>query len=71
MQTGAEEEKYHTRIRGITERPRHQIDCRQYESVFESCAGNNKKILVDAEYCATVDHTARPVGEYGKKDLVL
>ena len=69
VQKGAEEEKYRTRIRGITERPRHMIDCREYETEFKVCSDNTKKILVDAEYCSTVDHTGRPIGEYGRFPL--
>ena len=64
-QIGSEPEKYRTRVEGITQRPRHQIDCRQFESEFKSCADNTKKIQVDIEYCATLDHTGRPIGEYG------
>ena len=64
-QMGSDPEKYRTRVEGITQRPRHDIGCRQYESEFKSCADNTKKIQVDIEYCATVDHTGRPIGEYG------
>jgi len=66
IQIGPKEEQYVTRIRGITERPRHLIDCLDYVSEFKSCDINPKKILVDAEYCATLDHTGKPIGEYGK-----
>ena len=65
IQTGSEEEKYYTRIQGITERPRHMIDCYEYVTEFKSCNDNPKKIFIDAEYCDTVDHTGRPIGEYG------
>ena len=64
-QYGADAEKYFTRIRGITTRPRHQIDCFKYVTEFKSCADNPKKIFIDAEYCDTVDHTGKPIGEYG------
>lgn len=64
-QLGLPEEKYVTRVRGITERPRHMIDCFQYVSELKSCDENPKKLLVDAEYCATLDHTGKPIGEYG------
>ncbi len=57
---------FRTRVEGITQRPRHQIDCRQYTSEFKSCADNTKRIDVDIEYCDTVDHTGRPIGEYGE-----
>lgn len=65
------EELYSTRIRGITERPRHRIDCREYVTEFKVCSENAKKILIDAEYCATVDHTGRPIGEYDIPDREL
>ena len=71
VQTGEEEEKYNTRIRGMTERPRHMIDCREYVSEFKSCDTNSKKIYVDAEYCNTVDHTGKPIGEYGEYSCLL
>ena len=69
IQRGTESEKYRTRVEGITVRPRHQIDCRQYTSEFKSCAQNTKKIEIDIEYCDTVDHTGRPIGEYGKHSV--
>jgi hypothetical protein len=65
-QIGFDEEKYKTRIRGITVRPRHMIDCREYVTEIKSCDNNPKKLYVDAEYCETVDHTGRPIGEYGE-----
>jgi len=71
IQIGPEEEKYTTRIRGITERPRHLIDCLEYVSEFKSCDLNPKKILVDAEYCASLDHTGKPIGEYEIADREL
>jgi hypothetical protein len=71
VQVGTEEEKYTTRIRGITERPRHMIDCLEYVSEFKSCDQNPKKILVDDEYCASLDHTAKPIGEYEIADREL
>ena len=66
IQEGESEALYITRIRGITERPRHLIDCMEFVSEFKSCDNNPKKIFVDAEYCATLDHTAKPIGEYGE-----
>jgi len=69
IQEGAPEELFTTRIRGITERPRHLIDCMEYVSEFKSCDDNPKKIYVDHEYCATLDHTAKPIGEYGEQLL--
>ncbi|KAK2182820.1 hypothetical protein NP493_335g04014 [Ridgeia piscesae] len=71
VQTGAIEEQYYTRIRGITQRPRHQIGCLSYTTEFKSCTDNPKKVYIDAEYCSTVDHTARPIGEYDEPDREL
>ncbi len=65
-QVGSQPEKYRTRVDGITVRPRHQIDCRTIDSELKSCADNTKKIQVDIEYCETLDHTGRPIGEYGE-----
>jgi len=70
-QIGKDEDKYVTRIRGITERPRHLIDCKGYTSEFKSCDDNPKKIYVDAEYCPTLDHTGKPIGEYDIADREL
>ena len=64
-QRGQESEKFRTRIRGYTERPRNQIDCRQFVTEWKSCDEQRSKIFIDAEYCETIDHTGRPVGEYG------
>ncbi|KAJ8306456.1 hypothetical protein KUTeg_017001 [Tegillarca granosa] len=61
-----EDEKYATRIRGVTLRPRIQVDCRDVQAEFKSCSMNMDKIEVDAEYCETVDYRGRPIGEYGK-----
>lgn len=65
-QFGLEEEKYYTRVRGITERPRHNIDCQEYTSEIRSCPDNPTKMKIDVEYCATLDHTGKPIGEYGE-----
>lgn len=56
-----------TRIKGITERPRHMIDCKQYVSELKSCDEFPKWLYVDAEYCATLDHTGKPISEYGEQ----
>ena len=37
---------------------------------IKSCDDNPTKLLVDAEYCETLDHTGSPVSEYGKLKLV-
>ena len=41
------------------------IDCEEYVTEFKSCDYNPTTIQLDAEYCETVDHTGRPIGEYG------
>lgn len=46
------------------------IDCDHYVTEWKSCDNNPTKISLDAEYCETVDHTGRPVGEYGGQDNV-
>lgn len=58
-----------TRIRGVTERPRVKVDCRNVQSEFKSCSGDMTKIEIDAEYCETVDYKGRPIGEYGELRL--
>ena len=65
-QVGQENELYRTRIRGITINPRHSIDCNHYVSEWKSCDQNPSLILIDAEFCETVDHTGRPISEYGR-----
>ena len=66
-QYGRPEEMYWTRIRGITERPRHMIDCMEWVSIMWSCSDNPTKLKIDAEYCNTLDHTGKPIGEYGTR----
>lgn len=65
-QYGRPEELYWSRVQGITERPRHNIDCQEWVSVISSCDDNPRKLRIDAEYCATLDHTGKPIGEYGQ-----
>ena len=69
-QIGGHDEKYFTRVEGVTVRPRHHINCREYTSEFRSCNENTKIIQIDVEYCETVDHNGRPIGEYGKIALL-
>ncbi|XP_050400479.1 uncharacterized protein LOC126817508 [Patella vulgata] len=66
-----ENEKYETRIRGVTDRPRVQVDCRIQVSEFKSCSQDKSKIEIDAEYCESVDYRGRPVGEYDDSDHIL
>ena len=65
-QSGPESELYRTRVRGVTEFPRHDIDCRDYTAEAKSCDDNPSRFLIDAEYCEQLDHTGRPIGYYGK-----
>ena len=48
------------------------IDCKQYVSELKSCDDFPKWLYVDAEYCATLDHTGKPISEFGERhgDLV-
>lgn len=66
IQYGLESELIRTRIRGgYTENPRHMIDCRNFVTEYKSCDDIPSKISLDAEYCETLDHTGKPIGEYG------
>lgn len=60
------DEAYSTRIRGVTDKPRVQVDCRQVSPEFQSCSMSMNTIEVDAEYCESVDYRGRPIGEYGE-----
>ncbi|CAL1544750.1 unnamed protein product [Lymnaea stagnalis] len=64
-------EKYQTRIRGVTDRPRNSISCRIVVSEFKSCSQDRSKIEVDEEYCESVDYRGRPLGEYDEPDHIL
>ncbi|KAK3088306.1 hypothetical protein FSP39_017300 [Pinctada imbricata] len=66
-----ENEKYQTRIRGVTDKPRVQVDCRIIVSEIKSCTNDLSKIFLDAEYCETVDYRGRPIGEYDVSDHEL
>ncbi|GAB1605325.1 uncharacterized protein LOC115222299 [Argonauta hians] len=70
-QKGLKQEHYATRIRGITEKPRVQVDCRYVESEAKSCTQDPTKFEIDAEYCETVDYRGRPIGEYDEPDNIL
>ena len=58
-------EKYQTRIRGVTDRPRIQVNCRMIVSEMKSCSQDRSRIEIDEEYCESVDYRGRPIGEYG------
>ncbi|CAG2194472.1 unnamed protein product [Mytilus edulis] len=64
-------EKIATRIRGVTPRPRIQVDCRIIVSEIKSCPVDMNRISIDAEYCETVDYRGRPIGEYDVSDYDL
>ena len=59
-------EKYQTRIRGVTEKPRVQVPCRNWVTEFKSCSDTMTRVDIDAEYCESVDYRGRPIGEYGE-----
>lgn len=62
----SELEKFQTRIRGVTDKPRVQVACRNWVTEFKSCSNTMTRIEVDAEYCESVDYRGRPIGEYGE-----
>ena len=67
MQDGSEEEKYKTEVENAyTERPRHMIDCMDERPELKSCDANPFKLAIDVAYCDTLDHTGKPIGEYGE-----
>ena len=63
-------EQFQTRIRGVTEKPRVQVDCRNWVTEFKSCSDTMTRIEVDAEYCESVDYRGRPIGEYGESSFI-
>ncbi|KAK7508265.1 hypothetical protein BaRGS_00000504 [Batillaria attramentaria] len=69
--SNGELEKYATRIRGVTDRPRVQVDCRILIPELKSCSQDRSRIEVDAEYCEAVDYRGRPIGEYDEPDHIL
>ncbi|XP_014775619.1 uncharacterized protein LOC106872953 [Octopus bimaculoides] len=71
IQTGFPNEFYTTRIRGITDKPRVQVDCRNVQSEAKSCTQDMTKFEIDVEYCETVDYRGRPIGEYDEPDNIL
>lgn len=64
-------EEYQTRIRGVTEKPRVRIYCRNWVTEFKSCSNTMTRIEIDAEYCESVDYRGRPIGEYDEPDNIL
>ncbi|PVD22670.1 hypothetical protein C0Q70_15925 [Pomacea canaliculata] len=64
-------ERYSTRIRGVTDRPRNKVDCRLTISELKSCSQDRSRIEIDAEYCESVDYRGRPIGEYDEPDHYL
>ncbi|XP_060593949.1 uncharacterized protein LOC132748376 [Ruditapes philippinarum] len=64
-------EKFQTRIRGVTDKPRVQVACRNWVTEFKSCSNTMTRIEVDAEYCESVDYRGRPIGEYDEPDNTL
>ncbi|KAL4235651.1 hypothetical protein ACF0H5_004046 [Mactra antiquata] len=71
IQKGHVNEKYSTRIRGVTEKPRVQVACRNWVTEFKSCSNTMTRIELDAEYCESVDYRGRPIGEYDEPDNIL
>lgn len=65
------EEQYQTRIRGVTLKPRVQVNCRLHVSELKTCSNDGTRMSLDADYCETVNYMGRPIGEYGKNVFIL
>ncbi|WAR23603.1 hypothetical protein MAR_037272, partial [Mya arenaria] len=65
------QEEYRTRIRGVTEKPRVKVPCRNWVTELKSCSNTMTRIEIDAEYCESVDYRGRPIGEYDEPDNYL
>ncbi|KAH9366458.1 hypothetical protein HPB48_022822 [Haemaphysalis longicornis] len=56
---------FETRIRGgVTQIPRPNVYCKENISDFSVCDKDQKIILIDANYCISVDYYGRPVDIY-------
>lgn len=63
---------FETRIRGgVTQIPRPNVYCRENISDFSVCDPDQKTILIDADYCISVDYFGRPVDIYSEPDYEL
>lgn len=56
---------------GVTLSPRPDIRCKQNISDFSVCGTDQKEIMIDENYCLSVDHLGRPVDIYHDPDYIL
>lgn len=56
---------------GVTLSPRPDIRCKQNISDFSVCSTDQKEIMIDENYCLSVDHLGRPVDIYHDPDYIL
>uniref|UniRef100_T1J8A6 Uncharacterized protein n=1 Tax=Strigamia maritima TaxID=126957 RepID=T1J8A6_STRMM len=61
-----------TRIRGgITQSPRPNVYCKENISDFSVCDNDQRQILIDSNYCLSVDYLGRPVDIYSDPDYIM
>lgn len=66
------EHPFRTRILGgVTLSPRPDIRCKQNISDFSVCGTDQKEMMIDENYCLSVDHLGRPVDIYHDPDYIL
>lgn len=51
--------------------PRPDIRCKQNISDFSVCGSDQKEVMIDENYCLSVDHLGRPVDIYHDPDYIL
>lgn len=56
---------------GVTLSPRPDIRCKQNISDFSVCGSDQKEVMIDENYCLSVDHLGRPVDIYHDPDYIL
>lgn len=56
---------------GVTLSPRPDIRCKQNISDFSVCGTDQKEVMIDENYCLSVDHLGRPVDIYHDPDYIL
>ncbi|OAF71739.1 hypothetical protein A3Q56_00488 [Intoshia linei] len=71
IQFGNKEEMIQTRIPGMTPKPRHHTNCKIHESELKVCRDDTKSMLLDADYCMSLDHNAKQIDEYDRVDNKL
>lgn len=56
---------------GVTLSPRPDIRCKQNISDFSVCGTDQKEVMIDENYCLSVDHLGRPVDIYHDPDYIM